>query len=170
VQGGIAAGPRRLIDPIRRRMLHLGTTMSPFAAWLMLSGVHTLPLRMARHSENALRLATALHEHPAVMSVNYPGLISDPGHALATELLGPGADGCGGMVSFSLREGCDAFGRFLDRLQLSTIAVSLGDSSTLVWPWPGENLIRVSTGLEDSEDLIRDMTRALDALAAVAAD
>ena len=81
VQGGVVSGPRRLIDPIRSRALRLGAAMSPFAAWLLLAGVHTLPLRMDRHSENAARLAGLLAAHPAVADVHYPGLSSDPGHA-----------------------------------------------------------------------------------------
>ena len=166
VQGGVVSGPRRSIDPMRRRMLHLGSGMSPFAAWLLLSGVHTLPLRMARHCENALRLASALTAHPAVSSVNYPGLASNPGHALATTLVG---DRFGGMLSFGLSAGREAFGPFLNALQLCTIAVSLGDCSTLVWPWPTGNLIRISTGLEDGDDLIDDITRALDVVVPAAA-
>ena len=79
VQGGVVSGPRHLIDPIRARALRLGAAMSPFAAWLLLAGIHTLPLRMERHSENASRLASLLAAHPAVAEVHYPGLSSDPG-------------------------------------------------------------------------------------------
>jgi cystathionine beta-lyase/cystathionine gamma-synthase len=161
VQGGIVSGPKRLIDPIRSRVLRLGTAMSPFAAWLLLAGIHTLPLRMQRHSENALRLAKLLAAHPAVSDVHYPGLSSDPGHALAAALLGPGDLQCGGMIAFTLAAGRDAFSPFLDALELCTIAVSLGDSSTLVWPWHCGNLIRISTGLEDFVDLEADIVRGL---------
>jgi cystathionine beta-lyase/cystathionine gamma-synthase len=164
VQGGIISGSRALLEPIRRRTINLGTAMSPFAAWLLLAGVHTLHLRMERHSNNATRLARLLSAHPAVGTVHYPGLPSDPGHAVASALIKAQSPGCGGMLAFTLENGHDAVGRFLDALQICTIAVSLGDSSTLVWPWPCGDLIRVSTGLEDSEDLERDFVRSLDAL------
>ncbi len=143
--------------------------MSPFAAWLLLAGIHTLPLRMERHSENASRLAALLATHPAVAEVHYPGLSSDPGHALAASMLGPGELRCGGMIAFTLAAGREAVGSFVDALELCTIAVSLGDSSTLVWPWPCGDLIRISTGLEDFVDLEADITRALNAVVPAAA-
>src|SRR5215212_9279370 len=161
VQGGVVSGPRRLIDSIRSRALRLGASMPPFAAWLLLAGIHTLPLRMERHSENASRLANVLAAHPAVAEVYYPGLSSDPGHTLAASLLGAGQHHFGGMIAFTPAAGRDAMGPFLDALELCTIAVSLGDSSTLVWPWPCGNLIRISTGLEDFADLKADIVRAL---------
>jgi methionine-gamma-lyase len=164
VQGGVVSGPKHLIDPIRSRAVRLGAAMSPFAAWLLLAGIHTLPLRMQRHSENASRLANLLATHPAVADVHYPGLSADPGHALAASLLGPSELCCGGMIAFTLAAGRDAFGPFLDALELCTIAVSLGDSSTLVWPWHCGDLIRVSTGLEDFADLEADIVRALNSV------
>ena len=169
VQGGVISGPRRLIDPIRSRALRLGTAMSPFAAWLLLAGIHTLPLRMHRHSENASRLANLLAAQPAVADVHYPGLSSDPGHALAASQLGPDDHRFGGMVAFTLAAGREAFSPFLDALELCTIAVSLGDSSTLVWPWHCGNLIRVSTGLEDFVDLEADIVQALNRIVPVEA-
>jgi methionine-gamma-lyase len=169
VQGGVVSGPRRLIDPIRSRALRLGAAMSPFAAWLLLAGIHTLPLRMERHSENASRLANVLAAHPAVDVVHYPGLSSDPGHELAASLLGAGQQHRGGMIALTLAGGREAVGPFLDALELCTIAVSLGDSSTLVWPWPCSNLIRISTGLEDFDDLEADIVRALSAVVPAAA-
>ena len=162
VQGGIVSGPRHVIEPIRARSLLLGAALSPFAAWLLLAGTHTLSLRMERHSQNAMRLATLLATHPAIERVQYPGLESDPGHQTATSLVGCGETRFGGMISVALAGGRAAFGPFLDALRLCTIAVSLGDSSTLVWPWHEGNLIRISTGLEDFDDLARDFTRALD--------
>jgi methionine-gamma-lyase len=169
VQGGVVSGSRRLIDPIRSRALRLGAAMSPFAAWLLLAGIHTLPLRMERHSENASRLAKVLAAHPAVAEVHYPGLSSDPGHALAASLLGADEDRRGGMIAFTLAGGREVVGQFVDTLEMCTIAVSLGDSSTLVWPWPCSNLIRISTGLEDFVDLEADISRALNAVVPAAA-
>jgi cystathionine beta-lyase/cystathionine gamma-synthase len=169
VQGGVVSGPRHLIDSIRSRALRLGASMSPFAAWLLLAGIHTLPLRMERHSENASQLADLLAAHPAVANVHYPGLPSDPGHALAASLLGTGQDHRGGMIAFTLAGGREAVGPFLDALELCTIAVSLGDASTLVWPWPCSNLIRISTGLEDFIDLEADIVQALNIVVPAAA-
>ena len=161
VQGGVVSGPRRLIEPIRARALHLGTALSPFAAWLLLAGIHSLPLRMQRHSANAFQLASLLVAHPAIEQVHYPGLASDPGHDLARALVGSGDDRFGGMVAVALRGGREAIGALLDGLRLFTIAVSLGDSSTLVWPWPCGNLVRISTGLEDFPDLEADILGGL---------
>lgn len=169
VQGGVVSGPRHLIDPIRSCALRLGAAMSPFAAWLLLAGVHTLPLRMERHSENASRLAALLAGHPAVATVHYPGLRSDPGHEVAASQLGDGQHNRGGMIAFTLAGGREAVGPFVDALELCTIAVSLGDSSTLVWPWPCSNLIRISTGLEDFIDLEADIVQALNAVVPVPA-
>ena len=171
VQGGVISGPRHLVEPIRERSLLYGTSMSPFAAWMLLSGIHTLPLRMSRHSDNAMRLARLFAMHPSVAQVNYPGLSSHPGHDIASSLVGAGDDRFGGMISLKLHGGCVAAGPFIDRLELCTLAVSLGDCSTLVWPWPGGELIRISTGLESFADLERDVCQALDAVVpAVAAD
>ena len=169
IQGGVVSGPLHLIERIRSRALHLGTALSPFAAWLLLAGIHTLSLRMQRHSENAFLLASVLAAHPAVEAVHYPGIESDPGHVLAKSLVGPGEDCFGGMFAVSLAGGREVFGPFLDSLQLCTIAVSLGDSSTLVWPWHCGNLVRISTGLEDFPDLEADLVRALNRVIPVAA-
>ena len=164
VQGGVVSGPRHLVEQIRSRGLHLGTAMSPFAAWVLLSGIHTLPLRMRRHSENATQLAAMLAGHPAVENIHYPGLSCDPGHALAASIVGESDNRFGGMIAFSLEGGQSAIGPFLNALRLCTIAVSLGDSSTLVWPWPCGNLVRMSTGLEDVQDLEADVLQALNAV------
>jgi cystathionine beta-lyase/cystathionine gamma-synthase len=165
VQGGVISGPRRLIEPMRARSLLYGTSMTPFAAWMLLSGIHTLPLRMERHSENAMRLARVLATHPEVEFVNYPGLPGHPGHHIAESMVRRDGHRFGGMLSFTLRGGKSAVGRFIDSLELCTIAVSLGDCSTLVWPWYRDDLIRVSVGLEDFRDLEGDFLRALSAAA-----
>jgi len=169
VQGGVVSGSRSFVDPVRERSLLLGTAMSAFAAWVLLSGVHTLPLRMSRHAENAIGLARLLKAHPAVKNVNYPGLPSHTGHTIARDLVGDGEDRFGGMISFTLHGGSGAMAAFIDALALCTIAVSLGDSSTLVWPWHAGNLIRVSVGLEDPRDLLHDFSRALSVLTPVPA-
>lgn len=161
VQGGVVCGRRELVGGIGERVLRLGGAMSPFAAWLLLAGVKTLPLRMARHGANAARLARLLAAHPAVCRVDYPGLPDHAGHATARALLGPGDDRFGGMVSFSLRGGCESMGPFLNALTLCTLAVSLGDCGTLIWPFAGSDLIRLSVGIEDAADLEADLLAGL---------
>jgi cystathionine beta-lyase/cystathionine gamma-synthase len=168
-QGGVVAGRADLVNRIRDTMIRLGGQMPPFAAWLLLQGVKTLPLRVRIHAENAGRVARLLAAHPVVDKVHYPGLPEDRGHALAVRLLGEGGDRFGGMVSFSLTGGRPATAAFIDTLSIATIAVSLGDASTLVWPWHDRDLIRLSVGIEDGDDLEHDIARALAAAAAAAA-
>ena len=172
VQGGAVCGRRQLVDPIKEKLLRLGGVMSPFAAWILLTGIKTLPLRIERHSANAARLARLLAAHPAVASVNYPGLAGHPDHATATRLVGGGGGGerFGGMLSFTLRGGRNASAAFINALRVCTLAVSLGDCATLVWPWAGRDLIRLSVGIEDPADLEADLRQALDQVMAVAAD
>jgi len=156
--GGVVSGPRGTIAAIARKLSHLGGAMSPFTAWLLLNGVKTLPLRMGAHCANAARLARFLAAHPAVATVNYPGLPGHPGHDVAARLVG---DRFGGMLSFTLRGGRAAIGPFVDGLELCSLAVSLGECSTLVWPFEGSDLIRLSVGIEDGDDLEADLAGAL---------
>jgi cystathionine beta-lyase/cystathionine gamma-synthase len=160
VLGGVVCGSRETIGAVRGMLWRLGGTMSAFSAWLLLAGVKTLPLRVERHSTNAAALAHLLAEHPAVETVYYPGLPGHPQHALAGRLVG---DRFGGMLTFGLADE-SAIGPFLDALKLPTIAVSLGDTSTLIWPLAGTNLIRLSVGLEDWADLEDDFGAALASL------
>lgn len=167
VLAGVACGQRGMIAKIARTLSHLGGALSPFAAWTLLNGVKTLPLRLTQHCANAARLARFLSEHPAVEQVHYPGLASDPGYTTATRLL----DGrYGGMVSFTLRGGQPATRAFLNALELCTLAVSLGDCGTLIWPFeappctetaPVPPLLRLSVGIEDGDDLEADLAGAL---------
>ena len=161
VQGGVVSGPRDIVQRVNHQMQILGTAMPPFSAWLLLAGSHTLALRMARHSENAQSLAHLLATHPAVAEVNYPGLACHPRHEVAVRQFGE--HGFGGMVSFRLRRPEDQ-ARFLDHLRIFTIAVSLGDTGSLAWPWANSDLIRISAGLEAPRDLVEDVQAALDAL------
>ncbi|MGH2531021.1 MAG: trans-sulfuration enzyme family protein [Thermomicrobiales bacterium] len=155
--GGVVAGPRELVAPIAGRLSRLGGAMNPFTAWLLLTGMKTLPLRMDRHSINAARIADVLVSHPAVKRVAFPGLSGHPGHGVARGLCG---DQFGGLLSFTVQGGQEAVRAFINALELCTIAVSLGECGTLVWPYP-DGLIRVAVGLEDVEDLERDVARAL---------
>ncbi|MGH2560751.1 MAG: trans-sulfuration enzyme family protein [Thermomicrobiales bacterium] len=160
--GGVVSGKRELVAAIAGRLSRLGGVMSPFTAWLLLTGMKTLPLRMERHSANAARIADVLAAHSAVERVAFPAVESHPGHAVARELCG---NGFGGLLSFTLKGGQEAVRAFVNALDLCTIAVSLGECSTLVWPYP-DGLIRVAIGLEDVADLEADVSLALEAASA----
>lgn len=178
VSAGVVVGPAELVDRVWQTAIVTGATLGPIDAWLLLRGIRTLPLRMARHNDNALALARALEEHPAVARVRYPGLPSHPQHDLAVKQM----SGYGGVLSFDLAGGRAAAATLLAELRLAKRAASLGSVSTLVVHprsmWAGivdaeqlagtgigEGLVRVSTGIEDTADLLADFTRALDAVA-----
>ena len=176
VVGGLAL----FADPERhaaawRTMIELGASPDPFAAWLVLRGVKTLPLRMRAHGANARRLAELLDAHPKVARVYWPGLPGHPTARLAAELL----DGDPGLLSFDLEGGRAAGRRFIEATRVAKLAASLGSVETLV-SHPastthrqfapdalaaagiGEGMVRVSVGLEDGADLAEDFTRALE--------
>lgn len=174
--GGIVISKKEIIQPLKEHYLtHLGGCLSPFNAWLTLRGVKTLHVRMARHSENAMKLAEFLNEHPKIEKVFYPGLPDFEGHEIAKKQM---ENGFSGMLSFILKGGKEAGIRFLNSLKICTLAVSLGAVETLV-EHPASmthstytedelfkaginpGLIRVSVGLEDVEDIIKDFKEAL---------
>jgi cystathionine gamma-synthase len=149
----------------------MGAVASPFDSWLLLRSLKTLGVRMDRHCANAARVAGFLLESPAVASVLYPGLSSHPGHDVAARQM----DGFGGMVSFRLRDGEDAALKVCDRAQLFTLAESLGGVESLI-EHPGRmthasaagsplevpgDLVRLSVGIEDVDDLLADLEQAL---------
>lgn len=155
----------------------LGSTPSAFDGWLLHLTLATLPLRMERASANALKVAKFLESHPQVEWVSYPGLESHPQSDLAKIYL---KEGCGGMIAFSVRGGLDAGRRFLNSVSLIGHMANVGDSRTLaVHPAStthsqmtpeqraeieiGEGLIRLSTGLEDIDDILTDLGQALEA-------
>lgn len=156
---GAVTGNAELIKPIRKQVDTLGQAASPFASWLVLRGVRSLPLRSRQASANALRLAQFLEAQDKVEWVRYPGLASHPDHATAQRLIdGPG----GGMLAFQPRGGVDGMAAFTDHLALCDLGVSLGDIFTLVYPQPKRGgLVRVSVGCEDIADLIADFERGL---------
>jgi methionine-gamma-lyase len=175
--GGIVVGAVALIASVRKTGLgHVGGNLSPQEAFLFLRGIKTLPLRMAAHCDGAAAVAYFLAGHPAVRVVHYPGLASHPQHALARRLL---QGGFGGMVAFELvRNERSAAAAVLNRLELFTQAVSLGDVDSLachpastthsfvtaeVRAQNGitEGLIRLSVGIEHPDDLIADLEHAL---------
>ncbi len=154
----------------------MGTCAAPFDCWLVLRGIETLAIRMKQHEINAARVADYLSRHPAVSTVYYPGLETHPGHAVAKRQM----KGFGGMVSFETNGGVDAAARFLRRMRVFSLAESLGGVASLAEQpatmshasMPGEfrqqcgirnNLIRLSVGLENVDDLIDDLSQALDA-------
>ena len=171
-----AFGPGAFIARARAAVLRdIGACLSPFNAWLFLQGLATLPLRMARHSESALRVARFLAEHPAVTWVRYPALAGDPCHDLARRYL-PG--GAGAVVAFGVRGGLEAGRALIGRLRLFSHLANVGDARSLVIhpastthsqlnpaqlaaSGVGPDLIRLSVGLEDPEDLCDDLALAL---------
>lgn len=160
---GVVSGRRELVDPIRYELDALGGAVSPFNSWLVARGIRTLPLRMDVHTRNAEVLAAMLEQRPEVSRVAYPSLAGHPQHALARRVLPRGS---GGMLSLRLHGGEREMYAFVNALELCSIAVSLGDLKTLVYPMPKrDNLIRVSVGCEDSADLVADVERGLAALA-----
>jgi cystathionine beta-lyase/cystathionine gamma-synthase len=165
VLGGVVSGRKALIEPIRTKALRLGGALSPFSAWLILTGIRTLPLRVERHGRNALAVARHLAGHPAVTEVRYPGLPGDPGHGTAARLYGE-EDGYGGMLSLRLHGGEAAMACMVEHLGLVTFATSLGDTSSLAWPIFGTDVLRLSIGLEDEADILADLDAALGAVAA----
>lgn len=155
---------------------NLGACISPDNAWIFLQGLETLPLRMDRHCANALAVAAFLHEHASVDWVRYPGLPDDPGHMLARRYL---PRGCGGMVVFGIRGGKTAGQHFIENLELFSHLANVGDAKSLAIH-PGSTthsqlsdaqqreaglrpeLIRLSIGLEHKDDIIDDISRALE--------
>jgi cystathionine beta-lyase/cystathionine gamma-synthase len=173
---GALAGSRERIEAARSTMKVLGGCLDPHAAYLALRGVRTLHLRVERQSANALAVARALEGHPRVRRVLYPGLPSHPGHALAARQM----SAFGGIVTLVLEGGLPAAERFYDRLSLVTRAASLGGVESLAslpvhtshYGLPDGKLreagidpgmVRLSMGVEDAADLVRDLERALEA-------
>ena len=176
VIAGAIIGQKEFVVRAKEGVLrNFGAVISPFNAWLTLQGLTTLPLRFARHSENATRVAAFLEAHPAVAWVRHPSLTSHPQHELAKRQM----DAFGGMITLELKGGRAAGEHLVDHLQLCSLAVSLGDVRTLICHpastthshVPAEirrrtgitdGLVRISIGLEDAEDIIADLGQALE--------
>ncbi|NLH94692.1 MAG: O-acetylhomoserine aminocarboxypropyltransferase/cysteine synthase [Synergistaceae bacterium] len=170
-------GPGALAAKIRCSILRdLGGCLSPFNAYLLHLGLATLPLRMSRHSENALKVASFLEQHPAVEWVRYPGLSSHPQKSLADRYL---PNGAGGMLAFCIKGGVEAGKTFLKSLQLFATVANLGDSRSMALHPAStthgqltpadrkaagieEGLIRLSVGIEDIDDILADLDQALE--------
>ncbi|MDX2265685.1 MAG: O-acetylhomoserine aminocarboxypropyltransferase [Hyphomicrobiales bacterium] len=153
----------------------LGPAIAPMNAFLILTGIETLPLRMARHCENALAVASWLERRPEVAWVNYSGLESHSNHALQTRLSPKGA---GAVFTFGLKGGYEAGVRFVSKLELFSHLANIGDVRSLVIhpastthrqltpeqrtsAGAGDDVVRLSIGLEDADDLIADLAQAL---------
>lgn len=178
VIAGIAVGRKPFIDQVRRTTLkNVGGVISPFDAWLLLRGLKTLHIRMERHSQSAMQVAQFLEQHPLVAQVHYPGLPSFGQHDLARRQM----DGFGGVLSFEVKGGLEAGRRLMNSVRLCTVAVSLGDTDTLIQHPASmthavvppevrlaggirDGLVRLSVGLEDPADLIADLEQAFQAI------
>jgi cystathionine beta-lyase/cystathionine gamma-synthase len=173
IVAGAVIGSEAHVHKVRHLLLHLGGSIDPHACFLLERGIKTLALRVARQNENAGRLAKFLAGRPEVRKVNYPGLTSDPGHAFARGLF----SGYGGMMSFYAESAATAEA-FLERVKIPLHAASLGGVETLVvrpsrsshlGQTPEDrkrlgitdDLIRVSVGIEDPDELIADFEQAL---------
>lgn len=176
--GGVLVGDAETVARIRSRGLRYitGATLAPFNSYLVMRGLMTLDLRMQRHGESGLRIAELLAAHPAVAEVRYPFLASDPGYAAAKRQMRNGS----GMISFRMKRGLEGADIFMDRLRVIHRAVSLGHAESLIM-CPGgllraervkvphvrlaegvaEDMMRLSVGLEDPEDLVADVEHAL---------
>ena len=158
----------------------VGAALSPFNAFLFLQGLETLPLRITRHSENALAVAKWLETRPEVTWVSYPGLESHPSHKLAKRYL---TGGFGGVVTFGVAGGAEAGRRLIDNVQIFSLLANVGDAKSLiihpastthsqltaeeqVSTGTTEDLVRLSVGLEHVDDLIADLEQALAAATA----
>ena len=172
---GVVAGPKALMQPIRTIALkHIGAAIGPQEAYLLQRGLRTLALRMDAHLAGAAKVAAFLATHPSVAKVYYPGLADDQGHQVLSETI----NAFGGIVSIELKGGFNRAAQFLDHLNLFTQAVSLGDLESLAChpastthaamdatsrlaSGVNDNLIRLSIGVEDPQDLIADLEQAL---------
>ncbi len=168
VLGGALVFARKdaLAAKVAHRLHVTGAVLAPFSAWLTLRGCRSLGARMAMHCASARKVADFLTSHPAVERVNYPGLASHPGHAVAVRQMRD----FGGMLSVELRGGRQAALAMAGKLRLFTNATSLGGCESLIEhrasveganPRSPQNLLRISVGLEDGDDLVADLAQAL---------
>ncbi len=183
--GGAVIGYNANLSNLRRSTaIRLGGVISPFNAWLIMRGIATFPLRMKAHDESAMKVAQFLESHSKVVSVIYPGLPSHPQHELARRQM----KNFSGMLTFQVANGKEAARAFSTKLQVIHYAVSLGHHRSLLFYMPsadllessfkldtrpqreswrqyaGEGIFRLSVGLEDADDIIRDLKQVLDDL------
>ncbi len=175
IVAGAVIGRSDLVTKITHKLNHLGGTLDPHACFLLHRGVKTLSVRVAYQNTSALAIASFLEDHPAVKKVNYPGLESHPAHTMAKRMF----DGFSGMLSFELLGGVAAAEQFIQETRLPIVAPSLGGIETLLTrpattshsglspeerqqAGISDELIRVSVGIEHTDDLIDDFKQALE--------
>lgn len=174
VLGGVAVGKKDLIRDIYLFSRNTGPSLSPFNAWVLSKSLETLALRVEKHSENALKVAEFLENHPAVSSVKYPFLKSHPQYEIAKKQMKFG----GNVIAFELKDGKEAGKKFIDSIKLFSVSANLGDTRTIVTHPASsthsklnseelkaanltEGLIRISIGLENLEDIYAEINQAL---------
>lgn len=172
--GGIVTGNRDFIKKMAKTVGYTGGIMGSHEAWLCIRGLKTLHIRMERHADNAMKVAEFLESRPEIEWVRYPGLPSHPQHELARTQM----SGYSGMLSFEIKGGIEAGRKLMDKVKLCSLAVSLGATDTLIQHPASmthacvplevrknvgitDGLVRLSVGIEDSEDIIEDLEQAL---------
>jgi cystathionine gamma-synthase len=172
--GAVVVSDQELSDKIGFLQFGVGAVSGPFDAWLTVRGIKTLAVRMERHTSNAQAIAEALVGHPALEAIYYPGLPDHPGHTIAARQM----SGFGGMLSVAMKGGASAARRFAESTEVFQLAESLGGVESLIG-YPSEmthasvrgtelevpdNVVRLSVGIEDVEDLLADVQQALASL------
>jgi cystathionine beta-lyase/cystathionine gamma-synthase len=178
--GGALLGTTEEMSRVRHLLIHMGGALSPFNAWLIMRGITTLPIRMKAHEENALKVARFLEAHPQVKQVIYPGLPSHPQYELATRQM----HNYSGMIAFQTKNPIAVVQAFAEHLQIIHYAVSLGHQRSLIYyistpelletsltlnetqtadyrSYAGDGVFRFSVGLEDFEDICRDLESSI---------
>lgn len=172
--GGAILSSKEVIGQIKAFARHSGPALSPFNAWVLSKSIETLPLRIERHSENALKIAELLEKHENVEQVRYPFLASHPQNALAKKQMSMG----GGIVTFEIKGGIEAGKQFLNRLKLFSLTANLGDTRSIATHPAStthsklsaadraevgitDGLVRLSIGLENWKDIWEDIDQAL---------
>lgn len=176
VTAGVIAGSKKRIDRVRMPYLQcFGAVLDPFAAWQIMQGMKTLGVRMERHCENGMKVAEFLNNHPLIEKVYYPGLPTHKGHEVAKKQM----RGFGGMMSADLKGGVKAAKAVMNSVNIISLATSLGNVDSLIQHSPTmshfdmtaeerhrvnifDGQIRLSVGIEDADDLIADLSQALD--------
>ncbi len=174
IVAGTVIGRADLVEKIKHKLNHLGASLDPHACFLLHRGMKTLAVRIKHQNDSTLKIAKYLEEHQSVEKINYPGLESHPNHERACELF----DGFSGMLSFELKGGVEVAERFMQQTTLPVVAPSLGGIETLITRPAttshsgmspedrhalgiSDSLIRVSVGIEATEDIIEDFEQAL---------
>ncbi len=176
VLGGITVGSHDLIDRIYRFARITGTALSPFNAWILSKSLETLAVRVEAHSKNALTLAEKMEQHPKINWVRYPFLKSHPQYEIAKKQMKLG----GSIIAFEVKGGIAAGKRFIDNIKLCSISANLGDTRSIITHPASsthaklsseerlaveitDGMIRLSVGLEHTDDIWNDLVQALEA-------